>query len=437
MDKREILSIHVGQAGLQIGLACWELFCLEHGIKPDGQQGPIRKLFSQNSFPFFEETGAGQYVPRALLIDLEPSVIEEIQMGHTRRLFSKKHALAIGKEDAASNFARGRFTVGHAAMNVIKNNIRKMLEVYENCQAFIIYNSCNGGTGSGLMTLILDYLYSEFCKKTRIAFEINPSEHLSSIMVEPYNALLTTHHTMDCLDCCIMMDNEALYNICQRKLYITNARYQNINRLIAQAVSAITASIRFEGLLKIKLDEFQTNLVPFPRLHFPAISYSPLMTWEKYPYDRNRLDELTLQCFDRRHQFIQHKPWKGKFMACCLLYRGDCTIPDINNTVNRLKVTRNIHFANWCQMGFKVGYNCSPPHCIESGDLAHITKSCCAVSNTTSISSVWKNIQKNFDKMFERRAFLHWYFAEGMEYYNFLDARENMSYLLLDYEEAY
>jgi len=33
---REIISIHIGQAGIQVGNACWELYCLEHGIGPDG-----------------------------------------------------------------------------------------------------------------------------------------------------------------------------------------------------------------------------------------------------------------------------------------------------------------------------------------------------------------------------------------------------------------
>lgn len=33
---REIISIHIGQAGIQVGNSCWELYCLEHGIKPDG-----------------------------------------------------------------------------------------------------------------------------------------------------------------------------------------------------------------------------------------------------------------------------------------------------------------------------------------------------------------------------------------------------------------
>ena len=30
---RECISIHIGQAGIQVGNACWELYCLEHGIQ--------------------------------------------------------------------------------------------------------------------------------------------------------------------------------------------------------------------------------------------------------------------------------------------------------------------------------------------------------------------------------------------------------------------
>ena len=41
---RECISIHIGQAGVQIGNACWELYCLEHGISADG-----RKIFDGNS----------------------------------------------------------------------------------------------------------------------------------------------------------------------------------------------------------------------------------------------------------------------------------------------------------------------------------------------------------------------------------------------------
>ena len=74
--QRECISIHVGQAGVQIGNACWELYCLEHGIQPDGTvAGDSRSLTDSSFGTFFSDTGAGKYVPRSIFIDLEPSVI--------------------------------------------------------------------------------------------------------------------------------------------------------------------------------------------------------------------------------------------------------------------------------------------------------------------------------------------------------------------------
>jgi hypothetical protein len=74
---REVISIHIGQAGVQMGNACWELYCMEHGIQPDGQM-PSDSSFGKadDSFnTFFAETSSGTHVPRAVFTDLEPSVI--------------------------------------------------------------------------------------------------------------------------------------------------------------------------------------------------------------------------------------------------------------------------------------------------------------------------------------------------------------------------
>ena len=75
--QRECISVHVGQAGVQIGNACWELYCLEHGIQPDGQMPSDKTIGGgDDSFnTFFSETGAGKHVPRAVFVDLEPTVV--------------------------------------------------------------------------------------------------------------------------------------------------------------------------------------------------------------------------------------------------------------------------------------------------------------------------------------------------------------------------
>merc|ERR1712002_627158 len=88
ITMRECISVHVGQAGCQMGNACWELYCLEHGLQADGTM-PSDKVAGQvdDSFStFFSETGAGKHVPRAVFIDLEPTVVDEIRTGTYRQL---------------------------------------------------------------------------------------------------------------------------------------------------------------------------------------------------------------------------------------------------------------------------------------------------------------------------------------------------------------
>ena len=74
---REVISIHVGQAGVQMGSSCWELYCLEHGINPDGTVMENSITLKDDSFStFFSSTGGGKQVPRSIMVDLEPSVVD-------------------------------------------------------------------------------------------------------------------------------------------------------------------------------------------------------------------------------------------------------------------------------------------------------------------------------------------------------------------------
>ena len=108
---RECISIHVGQAGVQIGNACWELYCLEHGIQPDGQMPSDKTIGGgDDSFnTFFSETGAGKHVPRAVFVDLEPTVIGEIQ-------FSERII------DSISLFLQMKYVLVHTVNSSILNN---------------------------------------------------------------------------------------------------------------------------------------------------------------------------------------------------------------------------------------------------------------------------------------------------------------------------
>ena len=99
--------------------------------------------------------------------------------------------------------------------------------------------------------------------------------------MEPYNAILTTHTSMEHCDVSFIVDNEAIYDICRKNLGNARPTYTSLNRVCAQIISSITASLRFDGAINVDLNEFQTNLVPYPRIHFPMATYSPIISADK------------------------------------------------------------------------------------------------------------------------------------------------------------
>lgn len=123
----------------------------------------------------------------------------------------------------------------------------------------------------------MENLSRDYGKKDKLEFAIYPAPQVSTAVVEPYNSILTTHTTLEHSDCSFLVDNQALYDICRRNLNIERPTYLNLNRLLAQIVSSVTASLRFEGTLNVDLAEFHMNLVPFPRIHFPFASYAPVI----------------------------------------------------------------------------------------------------------------------------------------------------------------
>merc|ERR1711898_43477 len=243
---RECICIHVGQAGVQIGNACWELFCLEHGIQPDGQMPSDKTIGGgDDAFnTFFSETGAGKHVPRCIYPDLEPTVIDEVRTGTYRQLYHPEQLIS-GKEDAANNYARGHYTIGKEIVDLVLDRIRKLADNCTGLQGFLLFNAVGGGTGLG--ALLLERLSVDYGRKSKLSFTIYPSPQVSTAVVEPYNTVLSTHGLLEHTDVCVILDNEAVYDICRRNLDIERPTYTDLNRLISQVISSLTASLRFDG----------------------------------------------------------------------------------------------------------------------------------------------------------------------------------------------
>jgi len=431
---REVISIHIGQAGVQTGEQCWELYCLEHGISPDGTIAEPHES-SDSLKVFFNEANSGKFVPRAVFVDLEPNVIDELKNGPYGKLYNPAQMLT-GHEDAANNYARGHYTVGRNMIDKALERIRRVAEQCEGLQGFLVFHSVAGGTGSGFTSLLLERLLADYGKKKpKMDFCIYPSPKTSTSVVEPYNSVLSTHYLLEYTDVAFMFDNEAIYDICKNNLRIKKPKYSNLNQLIAQVISSLTASLRFNGTMNVDLNEFQTNLVPYPRIHFMLCSYSPILSHESATQETSSVKQLTTQAFEQENMMCKVDPRKGKYMATCLMYRGAVNPSEVNLALKDVKGKSNVNFVDWSPTGFKCGINLQAPTVVPGGDLAATEKAMCLIANTTAVSEVFQRMDQKFDMMFAKRAFVHWYVGEGMEEAEFNEAREDLSALEKDYEE--
>merc|ERR1712223_2307839 len=316
----------------------------------------------KNFMTFFEEANAGQFVPRNLSVDLEPTVIDDIRRGKRQAMFNNEFLLK-GKEDAANNFARGHYTVGKEQMDMVNDRVRKLVDNCENPQGFIVTHAVGGGTGSGMGMLILERLAVDFRKKSKIGFELYPSPNISTCIVEPYNGLLSTHWLLDHTDVSLVLDNEALYEICQKKLDIKKPSYDNLNRIIAKVVSSMTAALRFDGELNVDMNEFQTNLVPFPRLHFMTTSMAPVISNKKASTEAQNVRAITDDCLQANSFLVKYSDFdvvEDQYMAISLNYRGAIKSKVANATVQWVKTQGKVSFVEWCPTGFKIGLNDVP-----------------------------------------------------------------------------
>jgi hypothetical protein len=223
---------------------------------------------------FFHKVRDGKYIPRAVLVDLEPGVIARIEGGDMAKLFDEEQHRPQNprRRQQLGAWLQCRRRARHRPDHERHRRRRRKDQVP---QGFLLTHSIGGGSGSGLGSLILERLRQAYPKKKIFTFSVAPSPVISDSAVEPYNAILTLQRILDNADAAVMLDNEALFRIAKAKLN-RSPNYMDLNHIIALIMSSVTASLRFPGKLNTDLSEFVTNLVPFPGNHFLTASFAPM-----------------------------------------------------------------------------------------------------------------------------------------------------------------
>uniref|UniRef100_A0A8C4U0S3 Tubulin epsilon 1 n=1 Tax=Falco tinnunculus TaxID=100819 RepID=A0A8C4U0S3_FALTI len=403
--------VQVGQCGNQVGCRFWDLALREHaavnkkGIYDEALSSFFRNIDTRSGGdgPDIYKGKICSLKARALLIDMEEGVVNEILQGPLRDVFDSKQ-LITDVSGSGNNWAVGHKVYGCQYRDDIVEKLRKNAEHCDCLQCFFIIHSMGGGTGSGLGTFVLNLLEDEFPEVYRFVTSVYPSGE-DDVITSPYNSVLAMKELNEHADCVLPIENESLFDIVnkihqminsgklgstvkQNSLVTSSAGsaksvqekpFDAMNNIVANLLLNLTSSARFEGSLNMDLNEISMNLVPFPRLHYLVSSLTPLYT-----------------------------------------------LADVNVPSRRLKPS--LHFVSWNQEGWKTGL-CSVPPVGHSHSLL-------ALANNTCVKPTFIELKDRFMKLYKKKAHLHHYLhVDGMEQSCFSEAMSSLSDLIEEYNE--
>lgn len=460
------IIIQVGQCGNQIGYRFWDAALKEHfSVNKEG-------VCDESLSSFFENVDhhTGQTIPidngkqkiqqlkaRAVLVDMEEGVVNEIMKSPLRNIFDNQQ-LITDVSGAGNNWAVGHYEYGEKYREKISEVIRKTVEKCDCLQCFFCIHSMGGGTGSGVGTYVLRLLQDEYADVFRFVTAVYPSED-DDVITSPYNSALAMYQLTQGSDAVIPIENQALMNIVKRinqhapkktgkRTYANTGRlgscqsktmnnikthkddkkenpFDSMNNIVADLILNLTSSSRFEGSLNIDLNEISMNLVPFPKLHYLTSSITPLYSLSNIHMPPRILDQMFTDAFSKDYQLLQADPKHGLYLACSLMLRGDVEISDIRRNIDRLRT--NLNFIYWNQEGWKTGLCSIPP--------VDQHRSLLALSNNTCMQHSCLDIRNRFMKLYKRKAHIHHYTKiGGFEDSLFTESIESLDWLISEYE---
>lgn len=339
-------------------------------------------------------------------------------MSDIGNLFDEE-SIVTGTDGASNCYPRGKLGCSAEIGEQIIVTVRRFVEKCDIVSALNIYHSIQGGTGSGLVTYMLDSFADMFYKKIQVANSNIAAPNMADNTTYAYNCVLAIAEQQIGLR--HVFDNECLGR--EMRKCLGSANYHEMNHLVALLNSFTTAEFWDPSSSGGSLIRERQNLVPFPELNMVVSAYVPLL-----PVGSRILlteEAFTAEAFASNHECATVDITSGAYFACLLIYRGTTNPPKNHHIASTIR-HGSYDFVSWIPTGFSNAYINQPVnHAGLSTRLATPAKSLVKVSNhSRMIPDSVADVRKTFDHLLTRRAFVDWYVREGMEEGEFADASE-------------
>lgn len=269
---REIITLQVGQCGNQIGMEFWKQLCAEHGIGQNGILEDFAVEGGDRKDVFFYQADDEQYIPRALLVDLEPRVLNHVQQ-ELPRLYNPENIYQHPEGGGAGNNWACGYSIGQTVQEEIMEMIDREADGSESLEGFLMCHSIAGGTGSGMGSFLLECLNDRFPKKLIQTYSVFPNQQDGGdVVVQPYNSLLTLKRLTLNADAVVVLDNTALNRIATEKLHVENPSVEQINQASLLLTDAFSQTPSLRRLLTRSFSQTpsHTRLLTHASSHTPG-----------------------------------------------------------------------------------------------------------------------------------------------------------------------
>uniref|UniRef100_A0A0G4IFH2 Tubulin gamma chain n=1 Tax=Chromera velia CCMP2878 TaxID=1169474 RepID=A0A0G4IFH2_9ALVE len=432
---REIITLQVGQCGNQIGMEFWKQLCAEHGINKEGMLEDYAVNGDDRKDVFFYQADDEHYIPRALLIDLEPRVIHSIQNSDYRNLYNPENFF-VSKEGggAGNNWASG-YTQADSVQEEIFEMLDREADGSDSLEGFVLCHSIAGGTGSGLGSYLLECLNDRYPKKLIQTYSVFPLQ-TSDVVVQPYNSVLTLKRLTLNADCVVVLDNTALNRIIVDRLKIPTPTFAQTNMLVSTVMAGSTTTLRYPGYLNNDLIGLVAALVPTPRCHFLMTAYTPLSidVRSQSAVRKTTVVDVMRRLLQPKNIMVSASLRRGCYVSILNIIRGEADPTQVHKSLQRIRERRLASFIKWGPASIQVAIAKQSPYVHQPHKVSGLT-----MANHTAIQTLFDRCVKQHDLLRRRNAFLDNYrkqpiFADSLD--EFDDSREVTVSLIDEYKAA-
>lgn len=439
-----IVTVQLGQCGNQVGHELLDVIC------NDPQEGQ-RKVYSSASCErFFHQSTHGELVARAVLIDMEPKVINQSisRAAKSGRWRYGEASHFSQKQGSGNNWANGYCVHGPRHRAVVEELVRREVERCDRLAGLMAMMSVAGGTGSGVGTYVTKCL-RDIYPKSFILNHLTWPYGTGEVIVQNYNSVLTLAHLYQLSDAILVHENDTVHRVCSQLLNIKHISFSDVNRVIAHQLGSVLQPVltadSHGAYSRNPLGELVSALTCHPEYKLLSVSTIPQMPSSSIAYSTFSWPSLLKHL--RQMLISNTKMEEGIDWQVCPPAASErsrsLTAPSFNRSLANLLILRGKDvysaetggfedpalYTSWLssEAAFNLWKSPVPFNKYE--------KCATLVSNSQALLKPLDNMVGKAWNMFASRAYIHQYVKFGISEEDFLDSFTSLEQVISSYSQ--